>query len=347
MLNRHVIGALVALFAFGLVACGAEAEPTEVDTSDAAVSPATHVDDEPHLMAAVHLRSHHRERLQSHHLILGQHRRRERSGEHDAARAIVDPVIRVSRQLPALKLESRVPLTSNDLHPLTALKDLLVREVVQATAGRAKLVMPASQARGVLAHEALEAGLVARGEREIQLQERPVERPVIANQSQPSEVRSNVADGELRAVSAGVDLSFLNLRFQAAEVEAVQSTTIDFSADIDGTLLADVENRMEIAQEEIFAPVLVAIPYDGEDDAVRIANDSRYGLGGGVWTPDLERGANVASRIRTGCVTVNHGILLDFRSPFGGFKQSGLGRELGPEGLEAYTEYQTVIFPAG
>lgn len=113
---------------------------------------------------------------------------------------------------------------------------------------------------------------------------------------------------------------------------------------IEPTVFAGVDNDMKIAREEIFGPVLVVIPYDGEDEAVRIANDSQYGLCGSVWTADAERGAAVASRVRTGCVAINTGLLVDFMAPFGGFKKSGIGRELGPEGLAPYTEYQSIIF---
>ena len=115
---------------------------------------------------------------------------------------------------------------------------------------------------------------------------------------------------------------------------------------IEPTVFADVDNDMEIAREEIFGPVLSVIPYDTEDDAVRIANDSNYGLCGSVWTGDAEHGAEVGARVRTGVVAVNSSMILDFRAPFGGFKQSGLGRELGPEGIDPYTEYQTIILPA-
>ncbi len=116
---------------------------------------------------------------------------------------------------------------------------------------------------------------------------------------------------------------------------------------IEPTLFIDVDNRMTIAREEIFGPVLVVIPYDGEDQAIAIANDSDFGLGGGVWCGDTAHGVEVATRIRTGTITVNNPMLLDFNSPFGGFKKSGIGRELGPEGLAAYTEYQSIIQPAG
>ncbi len=112
------------------------------------------------------------------------------------------------------------------------------------------------------------------------------------------------------------------------------------------TLFADVDNSMKIAREEIFGPVLSVIPYDGEDEAVQIANDSDYGLCGSVWTADADHGAEVGARVRTGVVAVNSATILDFNAPFGGFKQSGVGRELGPEGIDPYTELQTIIMPA-
>ncbi|MFB7493346.1 aldehyde dehydrogenase [Streptomyces sp. NPDC056161] len=107
------------------------------------------------------------------------------------------------------------------------------------------------------------------------------------------------------------------------------------------TVFADVDNSMRIAQEEIFGPVLVVIAYDGEDDAVRIANDSEYGLSGGVWSADEEHALAVARRIRTGTLTVN-GASVAFDGPFGGFKASGIGREYGVVGLGTYTEYKTI-----
>ncbi|WP_189935264.1 aldehyde dehydrogenase [Streptomyces sulfonofaciens] len=111
------------------------------------------------------------------------------------------------------------------------------------------------------------------------------------------------------------------------------------------TLFADVDNSMRIAQEEIFGPVLVVIPYDDEDDAVRIANDSEYGLSGGVWTADAARGLSVARRVRTGTFTVN-GAPISFDGPFGGFKHSGTGREYGAVGLGEYVELKTITVPA-
>lgn len=107
------------------------------------------------------------------------------------------------------------------------------------------------------------------------------------------------------------------------------------------TVFAEVDNNSTIAQEEIFGPVLTVIRYSGDDEAVRIANDSAYGLGGSVWTSDPERGASVAVRIRTGTIGVNS-YLPDPVAPFGGVKDSGLGREMGPEGLASYQSLQSV-----
>jgi aldehyde dehydrogenase (NAD+) len=115
---------------------------------------------------------------------------------------------------------------------------------------------------------------------------------------------------------------------------------------VEPTVFADVDNGMRIAQEEIFGPVLAVIGYDDVDDAVAIANDSEYGLSGSVWSADVERATAIANRMQTGTVSVN-GFMIEFCAPFGGFKNSGLGRELGPEGLAHYLEYKTVMYPSG
>ena len=111
------------------------------------------------------------------------------------------------------------------------------------------------------------------------------------------------------------------------------------------TVFSDVDNSMRIAQEEIFGPVLAVIPFDDEKDALRIANDSEYGLAGSVWTADADKGLDFARRVRTGTFGVNQ-YTMDFIAPFGGFKGSGIGREFGKEGLEHYLELKSII-PSG
>lgn len=113
---------------------------------------------------------------------------------------------------------------------------------------------------------------------------------------------------------------------------------------VEPTVFADVDNSSVIAREEIFGPVLCILPYADEDEAVEIANDSEYGLGGTVWTTDAERGRQLADRIHTGTVGVNH-YALDVVGPFGGVKASGLGRELGPEALSNYQILKSIYLP--
>jgi len=110
---------------------------------------------------------------------------------------------------------------------------------------------------------------------------------------------------------------------------------------VEPTVFADVDNSATIAQEEIFGPVLSVIAYDGEDDAIRIANDSDYGLGGSVWTSDPEHGKDVARRVRTGTIGVNK-YIPDPAAPFGGVKASGIGRELGPTAISAYQQFKFI-----
>jgi aldehyde dehydrogenase (NAD+) len=108
------------------------------------------------------------------------------------------------------------------------------------------------------------------------------------------------------------------------------------------TIFTDVKNNMRIAQEEIFGPVLSVIRYQDDDEAVEIANDTEYGLSAAVWSSDYERALEVANRLKAGTVWVNDVHMVSPAHPFGGYKQSGLGRELGPHALDEYTETKHV-----
>ena len=113
---------------------------------------------------------------------------------------------------------------------------------------------------------------------------------------------------------------------------------------VDPTVFGNVTNDMRIAREEIFGPVVVVLPYRDDDDAVSIANDSDFGLGGFIYTADVERGTDLARRIETGSIGVNYAAMT-IEGPFGGYKQSGLGKELGPEGLAAYQNVKSIYRP--
>ncbi|MGV0790252.1 aldehyde dehydrogenase [Mycolicibacterium sp. XJ1819] len=111
---------------------------------------------------------------------------------------------------------------------------------------------------------------------------------------------------------------------------------------IEPTVIAGLDNSAKVAREEIFGPVLTVIAHDGDDDAVRIANDSPYGLSGTVFSADAERAAGIAARMRVGTVNVNGGVWYSADVPFGGYKQSGIGREMGLAGFEEYLEIKAI-----
>ncbi len=115
---------------------------------------------------------------------------------------------------------------------------------------------------------------------------------------------------------------------------------------IEPTLITGLDNSSRVAREEVFGPVLVAIPHDGDDDAVRIANDSPYGLSGAVHSADRDRAWAVARRVRTGTMSVNGGVWYGADVPFGGYKASGIGREMGVQGFEEYLETKAIAEPA-
>jgi betaine-aldehyde dehydrogenase len=109
------------------------------------------------------------------------------------------------------------------------------------------------------------------------------------------------------------------------------------------TVLAPVDNRDRAAEEEIFGPVVAVIPFEDEEDAVRLANDTVYGLSGSVWTQNVARAMRVARRIEAGVLSINSNTSVRVATPFGGMKQSGVGRELGPHALDYYTEVKNVF----
>jgi len=110
------------------------------------------------------------------------------------------------------------------------------------------------------------------------------------------------------------------------------------------TVLAPVDPDSRAFREEIFGPVVAVVPFEDEADAIRIANDTPYGLSGSIWTRDLGRAIRMARAVETGNLSVNSHSSVRYSTPFGGFKQSGLGRELGPDALDAFSEVKNVFF---
>jgi len=151
----------------------------------------------------------------------------------------------------------------------------------------------------------------------------------LASRRQRDNVHALVASG----VTAGA-----RLLAGGADVPA----PLELGAYVAPTVFSDVTNDMLIAREEIFGPVICIMTYDTEAEAVKIANDSIYGLSGGVWSGDRGRAVAIARQLRTGQVVIN-GAPLDVASPFGGYRQSGLGREYGRHGLEEYFQYKSIL----
>jgi aldehyde dehydrogenase (NAD+) len=116
---------------------------------------------------------------------------------------------------------------------------------------------------------------------------------------------------------------------------------------VEATVIADVKPDDTIAQQEIFGPVLAVMPYDTEDEAIAIANNSIYGLSGAVWSSSTERALRVARQVRTGTLDCNGASWWGIDTPFGGMKQSGLGRENGQTGLQEYLDTRVISHPAG
>jgi betaine-aldehyde dehydrogenase len=112
-------------------------------------------------------------------------------------------------------------------------------------------------------------------------------------------------------------------------------------------VLGPVGNDARVAREEVFGPVACVIAFDGEEEAIRLANDTIYGLSGSIWTRDGARGLRVSRAIESGNLSVNSNSSVRVATPFGGFKQSGVGRELGPHALEHYSEVKTVFYATG
>ena len=153
---------------------------------------------------------------------------------------------------------------------------------------------------------------------------------------------SQVSQGQMDKILSYVDLA----KKEGARIltggERITGKGFDDGFFLKPTIIVDVNNDMRVAREEIFGPVLCVIPFESEEEVVKLANDSEYGLGGGVWTQDINRALRVAKAVRTGRMWVNTYHELPAHAPFGGYKNSGLGRETHKMMLSAYTEVKNI-----
>ncbi|MCB9158742.1 MAG: aldehyde dehydrogenase family protein [Caldilineaceae bacterium] len=151
-----------------------------------------------------------------------------------------------------------------------------------------------------------------------------------------------ISAGQLKAVEQYIELGLAEGATPALLGTRPDDEELQNGFFLSPTIFTDVDNNMRIAQEEIFGPVLCVIKYDNLDDAIRMANDTIYGLAAGVWSRDIERAVDVAHRIKAGTIWINDYHLINAEAPFGGFKQSGIGRELGEWGLKEYLEIKHI-----
>ena len=154
-----------------------------------------------------------------------------------------------------------------------------------------------------------------------------------------------ISPGQLNSVESYIELGLKEGATPALLGKRPTDPELQHGNFISPTIFTDVNNSMRIAQEEIFGPVLCVIKYDGEDEAVRLANDTIYGLAAGVWSRDAEHALSVAKRIRAGTIWINDYHMINAEAPFGGYKQSGIGRELGTWGLKEYLEVKHIHIP--